>query len=52
MVCKKEWNFYTETEEQQKQIIYARDKVVEPLLKFKKQLAGLKTVKRNNNWII
>ena len=41
----KEWNFYTETEEQQKQIIYARDKVVEPLLKFKKQLAGLKTVK-------
>ena len=41
----KEWNFYNETEEQQKQIIYARDKVVEPLLKFKKQLAGLKTVK-------
>ncbi|MFU2362491.1 MAG: PD-(D/E)XK nuclease family protein, partial [Clostridiales bacterium] len=32
----KEWNFYNETEEQQKQIIYARDKVVEPLLKFKK----------------
>mgnify|MGYP004650487801 FL=1 len=41
----KEWNFYNETEEQQKQIIYARDKVIEPLLKFKKQLAGLKTVK-------
>ena len=41
----KEWNFYNETEEQQKQIIYARDKVVEPLLKFKEQLAGLKTVK-------
>ena len=41
----KKWNFYNETEEQQKQIIYARDKVVEPLLKFKKQLAGLKTVK-------
>ncbi len=41
----KEWNFYDETEEQQKQIIYVRDKVVEPLLKFKKQLAGLKTVK-------
>lgn len=41
----KEWNFYNETEEQQKQIIYARDKVVEPLLKLKKQLAGLKTVK-------
>ena len=41
----KEWNFYNETEELQKQIIYARDKVVEPLLKFKKQLTGLKTVK-------
>lgn len=41
----KEWNFYNETEEQQKQIIYARDKVVEPLLKLKKQLVGLKTVK-------
>lgn len=41
----KEWSFYNETEEQQKQIVYARDKVVEPLLKFKKQLAGLKTVK-------
>lgn len=41
----KEWSFYNETEEQQKQIIYVRDKVVEPLLKFKKQLAGLKTVK-------
>lgn len=41
----KELSFYNETEEQQKQIIYARDKVIEPLLKFKKQLAGLKTVK-------
>ena len=41
----KEWNFYNETEEQQKQIIYAKNKVVEPLLKLKKDLQGLKTVK-------
>lgn len=41
----KEWNFYNETEEQQAQIIYARNKVIEPLLEFKKALSGTKTVK-------
>lgn len=41
----KEWIFYNETEEQQSRIIYAKNKVVEPLLKLKKELQGLKTVK-------
>ena len=41
----KDWNFYDETEEQQKQILYAKEQVVQPLLKFKKTLQGLKTVK-------
>ncbi len=41
----KEWSFYNETEEQQAQIIYAKNKVIEPLLELKKQLSGTKTVK-------
>ena len=41
----KDWNFYDETEEEQKQILYAKEQVVQPLLKFKKTLQGLKTVK-------
>lgn len=41
----KEWNFYNETEEQQNTIIYAKNKVIEPLLELKKQLQGTKTVK-------
>lgn len=41
-----EWTFYNETEEQQKQIIYAKNKVVEPLVELKKELTGTKTVKQ------
>ncbi len=41
----KEWKFYDETEEEQKQILYAKEQVTTPLLEFKKSLQGLKTVK-------
>ena len=41
----KEWKFYDETEEEQKQILYSKEQVVTPLLEFKKSLQGLKTVK-------
>ena len=41
-----EWNFYDETDEEKQIILYARERVVEPLLKFKEQLKGLKTVKQ------
>ena len=41
----KEWKFYDETEEEQKQILYSKNEVITPLLEFKKSLQGLKTVK-------
>ncbi len=41
----KEWKFYDETEEEQKQILYSKEQVITPLLEFKKKLQGLKTVK-------
>lgn len=42
---KGDWNFYLETEEQREKINYAREKVVQPLLKFKNSLMRVKTVK-------
>ncbi len=41
----KEWKFYEETEEEQKQILYSKEQVIKPLLEFKKSLQGLKNVK-------
>lgn len=41
----KEWNFYDETEEEKQTILYTKEQVINPLLEFKKQLQGLKTVK-------
>ncbi len=41
----KEWKFYDETDEEKQKILYAKEKIVSPLLKFKNNLAGYKTVK-------
>lgn len=42
----KDWNFYDETEEEKQIILHAKEQVVTPLLQFKEQLKGLKTVKQ------
>lgn len=39
-----EWNFYDETDEEQEKILHIREKLVEPLLKFKQELAKQKDV--------
>ena len=39
------WNFYKETEEQQNKILFIREKVIKPLLKFKQELTNQKDVK-------
>ncbi|MCI9178265.1 MAG: AAA family ATPase [Clostridia bacterium] len=41
----KQWSFYDETEEEKQTILYAKSQIIEPLLEFKKQLQGTKTVK-------
>lgn len=40
-----DWNFYNESEEEQKKILFIRDKIIVPLLSFKKELAKENTVK-------
>ena len=40
-----EWIFYKETEEEQEKILHIRDKIIGPLLNFKNELAGKKSVK-------
>lgn len=42
---KGEWNFYNETEEEIEKIKFTREKVVNPLLEFKQNFQGTKTVK-------
>ena len=39
-----DWNFYDETEEEQEKILHIREKLVEPLLKFKKELSNQKDI--------
>ena len=39
------WNFYNESEEEQKKILFIREKIIVPLLSFKKELAKENTVK-------
>ena len=39
-----EWNFYDETDEEQEKILHIREKLVGPLLKFKKELANQKDI--------
>lgn len=41
-----EWAFYDETEEEIQKIIFAREKIITPLLKFKQNFQGTKTVKQ------
>lgn len=45
----KDWNFYDETEEEQQIILKAKDLVITPLINFKQQLKGLKTVSQITN---
>ena len=40
-----EWNFYQETEEEQKKILHIREKIIEPLLSLKNALSSSKDVK-------
>ena len=40
-----DWNFYNESEEEQKKILFIREKIIVPLLSFKKELAKENTVK-------
>ena len=40
-----EWHFYDESEEEQKKILHIRQKIIEPLLKFRKNLANSKDVR-------
>ena len=40
-----EWNFFNESEEEQKQILHIREKVIKPLTILKKDLANQKDVK-------
>ena len=40
----KQWKFYDETQDEIQSILYAKDKIVQPLMNLKKQLQGLKTV--------
>ena len=42
---KGEWNFYDESEEEIQKIKYARNIIVEPLMRFKNDLLGIKDVK-------
>lgn len=42
----KDWNFYDESEEEQQIILHAKEQIIIPLLQFKDQLKGLKTVKQ------
>lgn len=42
----KDWNFYDETEEEQKIILNSKQQVIMPLLKLKEQLKGTKTVEQ------
>ena len=42
----REWKFYDETDDEKQMILYAKEQIVEPLLQFKEQLKGLKTVKQ------
>lgn len=42
----KEWKFYDETEDEKQMILHAKGQVVEPLMRLKEQLKGLKTVKQ------
>ena len=42
---KGEWNFYDESEEEIQKIKYARSIIVEPLMRFKNDLLGIKDVK-------
>ena len=39
-----EWNFYDENDEEQEKILHIREKLVGPLLKFKKELANQKDI--------
>lgn len=39
-----EWNFYDENDEEQEKILHIREKLVGPLLKFKKELASQKDI--------
>ena len=39
-----DWNFYDETDEEQEKILHIREKLVEPLLKFKKELSNQKDI--------
>lgn len=40
-----DWKFYDETEEEKQSILYSKEQVVKPLLKFKSSLQRIKTVK-------
>ena len=40
-----DWNFYNESDEEQKKIIHIREKVVEPLIELKNKLSSGKNVK-------
>lgn len=42
----KDWKFYEETEEEQQIILHAKKQVIVPLLQFKENLKGVKTVKQ------
>lgn len=42
----KEWSFYDETEEEKQIILHAKEQIILPLLKFKEQLKGVKTVEQ------
>lgn len=39
-----EWNYYDETDEEQEKILHIREKLVGPLLKFKKELTNQKDI--------
>ena len=42
----KEWNFHDETEEEKQNILYAKQQIINPLLKLKEELKGIKTVEQ------
>ena len=42
----KEWKFYDELDDEKQIILYAKEQVVEPVMRLKEQLKGLKTVKQ------
>ena len=39
-----DWTFYNESEEEQEKILHIREKIINPLLKFRKDLSNLKDV--------